>query len=180
LHLANWALVSAVRIRPRRRSAALRNAVRRSKCNCRSKPGPEHERLNAIIGRWINEGHTINPDGTPGIKILASDVYEWAPGGFVVVHPAYGLIGGIGVGGVEIIGYDSTSQKYQVHFFDSQGNVTRHGLTIQDRTWIWQGEHTRCTGVFSEDGKTQTAHHERTDGGEHWVASMDVTLRKVE
>jgi hypothetical protein len=28
------------------------------------RPGPEHERLNAIIGRWINEGHTINSDGT--------------------------------------------------------------------------------------------------------------------
>jgi hypothetical protein len=31
-------------------------------------PGPEHERLNAITGRWINEGHTINPDGTPGVN----------------------------------------------------------------------------------------------------------------
>jgi hypothetical protein len=97
-------------------------------------PGPEHERLNAIIGRWINEGHTINPDGTPGVKILASDVYEWAPGGFFVVHPAYGRIGDIGVGGVEIIGYDPASQKYQVYFFDSQGNISRHDLTIQDRT----------------------------------------------
>jgi hypothetical protein len=143
-------------------------------------PGPEHERLNAIIGRWINEGHTINPDGTAGVKIVASDVYEWAPGGFFVVHPAYGRIGDIGVGGVEIIGYDPARQKYQVHFFDSQGNISRHDLTIQDRTWIWQGEHTRCTGVFSEDGRTQTAKHERTDDGVNWVPSMDVTLRKVE
>lgn len=46
--------------------------------------------------------------------------------------------------------------------------------------WIWQGEHTRCTGVFSADGMTQTAHHERTDDGVNWVHSMDVTLRKVE
>jgi Protein of unknown function (DUF1579) len=141
------------------------------------KPGLEHERLNAIIGRWINEGHTINPDGTPGARILAS---EWAPGGFFVVHPAYGRIGDIGVGGVEIIGYDPASQKYEVHFFDSQSNSSRHDLTIQDRTWIWQGERTRCTGVFSEDGKTQTAHHERTDDGVNWVPSMHVTLRKVE
>ena len=77
-------------------------------------PGPEHKRLNAIIGRWNNEGHTINPDGTPGVKILASDVYEWAPGGFFVVHSALGRIGDIGVGGVEIIGYDPANQKYQV------------------------------------------------------------------
>jgi hypothetical protein len=142
--------------------------------------GPEHERLNAIIGRWINEGHAINPDGTPGVTIVASDVYEWAPGGFFVVHPAYGRIGDIGVGGVEIIGYEPASRKYHVHFFDSQGNISRHDLTIQGRTWTWQGEYTRCTGVFSEDGKTQTAHHERTDDGVNWVPSMDVTLRKVD
>jgi hypothetical protein len=94
--------------------------------------------------------------------------------------PAYGRIGDVGVGGVEIIGYDAASRKYQVHFFDSQGNVSRHDLTIQDRTWIWQGQHTRCTGVFDEDGKTLTAHHERTDDGVNWVPAMDVTLRKVE
>lgn len=41
-------------------------------------PGPEHERLNAIIGRWINEGHTINSDGTLGVKSLASGV-NWVP-----------------------------------------------------------------------------------------------------
>jgi hypothetical protein len=145
-----------------------------------ARPGPEHGRLDAIIGRWINEGHTLNADGTPGVRILASDVYEWAPGGFFVVHPAYGRIGDVGVGGVEIIGYDPASGKYQVHFFDSQGNITRHDLTIRDRTWIWQGEHTRCTAIFSEDGRTQTAHHERTDDGSTWVPSMDVTLRKVE
>jgi hypothetical protein len=29
-------------------------------------------------------------DGTPGSKILVSDVYEWAPGSFFVIHPAYG------------------------------------------------------------------------------------------
>jgi hypothetical protein len=41
-------------------------------------------------------------------------------------------------------------------------------------------EYTRCTGVFSEDGRAQTARHEPTDDGVNWVRSMDVTLRKVE
>jgi hypothetical protein len=94
--------------------------------------------------------------------------------------PRYGRVGDIGVGGVEIIGYDPIGRRYQVHFFDSQGIASRHGLTIGGRTWIWQGEHTRCTGNFSEDGKTLTAHHERTDDGANWVPSMDVILRKVE
>jgi hypothetical protein len=87
-----------------------------------AKPSPEVKRLEVFSGRWINEGHVVQEDGTPGSKILASDVYEWAPGGFFVMHPAYGRIGDVGVGGVEIIGYDPASRKYRSHFFDSQGN----------------------------------------------------------
>jgi hypothetical protein len=38
-----------------------------------------------------------------------------------VLHTAYGRIGDLDVGGVEILGYDSESGKYSSHFFDSQG-----------------------------------------------------------
>lgn len=48
--------------------------------------GPHHEALDAWVGRWINEGHVIDDDGRPGPKIVTSDVYEWAPGGFFVLH----------------------------------------------------------------------------------------------
>jgi hypothetical protein len=27
------------------------------------RPGPEHEVLEVIIGKWINEGHTVGPHG---------------------------------------------------------------------------------------------------------------------
>ena len=78
-----------------------------------AEPGPEVKRLEVFIGRWINEGYVVREDGTPGNKILTSDVYEWAPGRFFVIHPAYGRIGDAGVGGVEIIGYDTASRKYR-------------------------------------------------------------------
>jgi hypothetical protein len=48
--------------------------------------GPQHEALQPWIGRWINQGHTIDDDGSPGLTITTSDVYEWAPGGFFVLH----------------------------------------------------------------------------------------------
>ena len=144
------------------------------------KPGPEHKRLEVFIGKWMTEGETIASEGAPAMRILASDVYEWVPGGFFILHTAYGRVGGIEVGGVEMIGYDAERKNYRVTFFDSQGNQTSHTLTPRDGKWIWQGEHTRCTGVFSGDGKTMTAHHERFDDGVTWVPSMDVTLSKVE
>jgi hypothetical protein len=82
-------------------------------------------------------------------------------------------------GGIEIIGYDAESETYRTHFFDSQGNAITEELTIQGDTWTWQGEKTRCTGVFSDHGKMLTAHHERSADGVNWVPAMDVTLTKV-
>ena len=142
--------------------------------------GLEQQRLQVFIGKWINEGRTVASADALSVKIVTSDVYEWMPGGFFVLHTAYGRIGDIDVGGVEIIGYDAASQTYRTHFFDSQGNISSQELTVSGDTWRWSGEHTRCTAVFTDQGKTQIAHHERTDDGVNWVPSMEVTLTKVE
>jgi uncharacterized protein DUF1579 len=143
-------------------------------------PELEQQRLQAFIGKWINEGQTVASADVPAAKILVSDVYEWVPGGFFVLHTAYGRIGNVDVGGIEIIGYDAASKTYRTHFFDSQGNISSHELTEHNGVWKWQGEHTRCTAVLSNHGKTQVAHHERTDDGVNWIPSMEVTLTKVE
>jgi Protein of unknown function (DUF1579) len=87
-------------------------------------PRPEHRRLEVFIGKWINEGETVPVGGTSPARILTSDVYEWIPGRFAVLHTAYGRMGELDVGGVEIIGYDAESGTYTSHFFDSQGLVT--------------------------------------------------------
>jgi hypothetical protein len=41
---------------------------------------PEHDLLNSLIGKWMTEGETISNDGSPALKIQASDIYEWVPG----------------------------------------------------------------------------------------------------
>lgn len=144
-----------------------------------TEPGPEIKRLAVFIGRWLTEGHLVDEGGAPGGRILTSDVYEWAPGGFFVVHPAYGRIEDVGVGGVEVIGYDAATGAYRAHFFDSQGNASEQTLTADGDKWFWEGESARCTGIFSEEGRRLTAHHERRGEDGSWVPSMEVTLRKI-
>jgi hypothetical protein len=148
-----------------------------------TKPGPEHKLLDVFIGKWINQGHTVATADTPSVKIVTSDVYEWAPGGFFVLHYAYGLVGDLGGGGIEIIGYEAASQKYNSHFFDGQGNVVISELTVHNGVWTWigdwAGEGHRATSIFSEDGRIQTCLHERSDDGVHWEPSMDIKLIKV-
>jgi len=143
-------------------------------------PRDGHGRLEVFIGKWINEGELLATEESPAAKILTSDVYEWVPGRFFVLHTAYGRIGDIDAGGVEVIGYDETSDTYNTYFFDSAGNVITEQLTVSDGVWTWQGETTRATSVFSDDGKTQTCRHERSDDGVNWVPAMQITLAKVE
>jgi len=147
------------------------------------KPGPEHRRPDIFIGRWINEGHTVATAEAPSVKIVTSDVYGWAPGGFFVLHYAYGLVGTLS-GGIEIIGYDAAGKRYTSHFFDSQGNVVTSTLTFDNGVWTWfgpwAGQGHRATATFSDDGKIQTCLHERSEDGERWLPSMDIVLTKVE
>jgi hypothetical protein len=114
-------------------------------------PGPENARLEVFIGKWINEGLTVATPGAPAAKILTSDVYEWIPGRFSVLHTAYGRLGDLDVSGVEILGYDAESGRYTSHFFDSQGHVLVDDLIYDDGRWIWSGERIRTTSDFSED-----------------------------
>jgi Protein of unknown function (DUF1579) len=140
--------------------------------------GEETRALEVFIGNWINEGYLVE-DGRPGGRIVTSDVYEWAPGGFFVVHSAYGRLAGADVGGIEIMGYHEGAKKYRSWFFDSQGNVLEDELLHPEPdVWVWQGEATRSTSIFSEGGKIQTTHHERHEGGT-WIPSMEVVLTKV-
>ena len=137
------------------------------------------DRLEVFIGRWITEGETADAEAAP-MRIVASDVYQWVPGRHLVMHPAYGRIGQVGVGGLEVIGYDPSTDQFRTHFFDGQGNIITEVLSYRDGMWIWQGAHARCTGVFTEGGRILTARHERSDDGIHWVPSMTVTLRRVD
>lgn len=143
-------------------------------------PGLEHARLEVFIGKWINEGETVATPAAPAVRILTSDVYEWIPGRFSVLHTAYGRIGELDVGGVEILGYDADSGKYTSYFFDSQGHVTVDELVYDDGKWIWNGERIRTTSEFSEDGKVQRSLHEQSEDGVEWRLAMDVTLTKVD
>lgn len=137
------------------------------------------DRLDAFIGRWLTEGGS-EPAGSDAAPIFASDVYEWLPGRRFVLHSAYGRIGDIGVGGVEIIGYDAATGQYRTWFFDSQGNVSTQALLYRDGDWFWDGAHARCTGEVRDGGVTMIARHERSDDGVAWAPSMTVTLRRVD
>jgi hypothetical protein len=136
-----------------------------------------HEALKILIGKWINTGQTITTGEIPSVPILTSDTYEWVPGGFFVVHSAFGTIGDTAVGGVEILGVDGDA--YSSTFYDSFGNVHVSRLEIDGDVLRWFGDGTRSTVTLTDNGRTQVVRHESSTDGVDWSGSMDVTLRKV-
>src|SRR5262245_59374581 len=53
-------------------------------------PSPEIQRLGVLVGRWRSEGHVV---GEVPVPITGTDIYEWLPGGFFLVHHVDVVIG---------------------------------------------------------------------------------------
>ena len=81
--------------------------------------------------------------------------------------------------GVEIIGYDASSQTYPMHAFDSWGNTAVMRATVEGDAWMFAGESMRFRGGFRDEGKTFAGVWEqRSRGGSNWLPWMDITLTK--
>lgn len=65
----------------------------------------EHERLEALVGRWVTQGSTREAAGAPAARIEAVDTYNWLPGRFALLHEVDARVGDEKVEGAEIIGW---------------------------------------------------------------------------
>ena len=111
--------------------------------------GPGNDRLEVLIGKWINVGKTEPMGDEPPLDITTSDIYEWLPGKYWILHTAYGRLGNMD-GGVEIIGYDRETDKYVSYFYGSRGNSSQHEIIVSGNTITWKGKVTGCTATFTD------------------------------
>ncbi len=143
-------------------------------------PVAEHERLEALIGRWKTDGWTKEMPEAPAAKIDAVDTYEWLPGGFGLLHSVDAKVGDEKVEGAEIIGYDPDRGAYVTQYFGSDGSTAYEAnLTKESEGLMWRmrSKTTRFTGTFSDDRSVITGHWELRDSGD-WQPWMDITLTK--
>jgi hypothetical protein len=101
-------------------------------------PGPETRRLGALVGRWRPEGYIV---GDARVPITGTDVYEWLPGGFFLVHHVDVVIGDQKVQAIEIIGEDDqATDSFTARAYDNLGNVTIMRARVDDRVvWTFTG-----------------------------------------
>jgi hypothetical protein len=146
-----------------------------------NQPGPEHRRLEALVGTWKTEGWTREGPDSPRARIDATDSYEWLPGGFALLHRVDARVGDETVKGAEIIGYDPDRGCYVTQYFGSDGPTAYEARLRDDGgtlVWTMQSTDTRFTGAFSGDGSTITGRWEAEREEGSWEPWMDITLTR--
>jgi hypothetical protein len=162
--------------------------------NSAPSPGPATRRLGVLVGRWRSEGHIV---GDAPIPIIGTDIYEWLPGGFFLVHHVDVVIGDQRVQAIEILGeYDPATDSFLGRAYDNLGNVTSMRARVDDHgVWTFTGggdvapaarpasattsEAARSTLTVSADRSSMRAKWEGSDDGSTWQPWMDMTFTRM-
>jgi Protein of unknown function (DUF1579) len=146
------------------------------------------------VGRWRSEGHVV---GDHPVPITGTDIYEWLPGGFFLVHDVDVMIGEQPVKALELIGeYDPATDAFLARAYDNLGNITLMCAEVDDQgVWMFTGGGdvapvaqpaaadasgaVRSTLTVSSDRSGMTARWERSDDGARWQPWMDMTFTRM-
>ncbi len=146
--------------------------------NAKPKPSAAHKRLAALLGTWKTEGTTVASPDQPSVSIRGTDVYEWLPGEFFLVHHVDIQMGDAHHRAIEMIGYDEARKSYFLHAYDNQGNATvMTGTLSKDGVWTIADDATRATLTVADDGRSMTAFWERKEGST-WLPWMNIDFTK--
>jgi hypothetical protein len=143
--------------------------------------GAEHEPLDALIGRWKTDGWTTETQGEAATKVDAVDTYEWAPGGYALLHAVEAKMGDEAVLGAELIGYDPQRGAYVTQYFGSDGPEAYEASLSEEEgslRWKMRSGTSRFAGTFNDDRDVITGHWELLDDDGEWQPWMDITLTR--
>jgi len=136
------------------------------------KPGPEHERMSAWLGKWTCE--TKDEGG-------GTMTCDWFDGGFFLECPFdWKTVSGAELKVATIMGYSKVDNSYTWYRYWSNGWSDYSKGWVRDAAWTWVFENERVTkGLrrrqvtcnFSEDGWTYK--WERSVEGEPWTVTQE-------
>ena len=112
------------------------------------KPGPEHKKMEAFVGKWTYTGEAKQSPFGPAGKVSGTDVYAMIADGFFLQHhwEEKNPLGNIK--GTEIWGYDPIKKAYTYNYFTSAGEMGSGTIVIEGNKWSFIG-----SGITYE-GKT--------------------------
>jgi hypothetical protein len=145
-----------------------------------AKPGPEHQKLAAVLGKWQFDGQAQPSPYGPAGKVTSVDTFAWLPGNFFMEHQWDTKQGAVQIIGKEIIGYDSAAKVYTSRFFDNFGNSGSLRGTVNGTTWTWTadtivaGKPLKERGTVVIAGDTITSKWEYSTDGSKWLPNFEM------
>lgn len=133
--------------------------------------------LAPLIGTWDTSGTILDADGEAEGKLRGTDVYEWFPGRFFVLHHVDGKLEDTEVKAIEVIGAGE-GDGCIARSYDNAGQSDEYKVALQGRMWTIDGSTQRFRGSFSEDFTTLEGSWEASEDGQSWRPWMNITLRK--
>ena len=135
--------------------------------------------LATLIGVWNTEGDIAATATSPSTKLLATDTYEWLPGGHFLMHRVDARIGDAASRSMEIYCYDDKRNSYVSRSYDDQGKIEEFTADLKGRKWSIKGEALRFAGQFSVDGTMLSGRWEQRSGTGEWATLMDIRLARA-
>lgn len=148
----------------------------------RPKPGPEHKRLEYLLGTWKVENEIKANEYVPPGKGVTTETYTLGPGGFWVERRAEGQIPET----FGIIAYDSYAKAYVSYYASSVGLVGTGTGSVNGNTWTWMVED-RLAGKAVKGRTTltmlsasqYTSKYEMLDANGRYITIVEGTATKV-
>lgn len=142
-------------------------------------PNPALKALEVLVGAWEMElsNASFLPSPSDTVKSLVS--FEWVQdGAFLVMY-----MGGKPPAALWLISRDEATPNYTVLYYDARHVSRVYEMSFLDGVWkMWRnspGFSQRYEGTVSQNGRTVTAHWEKSNDGIKWEHDFDVTYRKV-
>lgn len=148
------------------------------------KPGPEHQAMDAYVGRWRFEQEFESTPFAPAGKGSKTSETRWTLGGFFTEERGQGQGPGGKYEWLAVTAYNADRKCYQQFTFDNRGFSSRPDQgelvegTFESKTWNWKwqeeadGKRYQCQAVdvFDSDGACYHYQWSYSADGKNWKA----------
>ena len=147
--------------------------------------GSAHDALSVFLGEWRAVGTSYGGTDQSGVDPKANGVpwvsthtARWHTGGFFLMQDERAMISGAAFDTISIMGVEPGTDSHFAHTFENHGFYRHYHLSVDARTWLFEGETERARTIFNEAGDTQTIAWEWLQGGK-WLPLCDRVARRV-